>query len=238
MNTPDPHRPARLLLWDIDGTLLRAGVGHRVASETLRRLLGREPEAGVVHNHGRTDLFLARERLRANGVANEDMVSMSRKYLRLFADVYTEMRDELAAEVTVCPGVRLLLTELSHTRACSTLLTGNVAPNAVLKLHTVNLQSFFDFEVGGYGADSENRSDLLPIALKRIEKKRKDLYDPHEIWVVGDTEHDHQVARDHGCRSMLVATGFRTYDELSDLSPDALFHDLSDTSEVMDTIFS
>lgn len=239
MSSNEDYRPPRLLLWDVDGTLVTGrSIGAEATQRALSEVLGREPVPREVDCAGRTDMSLARDALIANGVNEDKLASVMRRYLRTFATSYREMRNEYAACHTPCPGVRDLLQELSETRAINTLLTGNIAANAVLKIHGVNLQQFFNFEIGGYGGDALDRSDLFPVVMQRVGSHGKDLFDHHEIWIIGDTELDHKVARDHGCRSMLVATGSRSSELLRGLEPDAFFEDLTNTNEVLQTIFA
>ena len=114
------------------------------------------------------------------------------------------------------------------------LLTGNLQPNALVKLAAFGLDRWLDFELGAYGSDPhEGRSDLVAIARERAEAK---LGQPVEPVLVGDTPLDVQAARDAGARAVAVMTGFADEEALRASEPDALLRDLSDTERALAAI--
>jgi phosphoglycolate phosphatase len=119
-----------------------------------------------------------------------------------------------------------------------TVLTGNIAPNAMVKVGAFGLERWLNLEMGAYGSDDADRNALVPIAMKKVEAARGRTFTPDQVWVVGDAPNDLACARAAGVRCLLVATGRPTYEELRALHPDALRHDLRDVDEVYDLLLS
>ncbi len=99
------------------------------------------------------------------------------------------------------------------------MLTGNIAPNAVVKLAAFGLEKWLDLEAGAYGSDHEDRRDLVPIALERLASLRGVRLTPEETWVIGDTPRDFECAEAGGAHSLLVATGGYGLEELGPWGP-------------------
>ena len=224
----------RLLLWDVDGTLVRAGdLGAAVFDVALEAALGRPPGARV-RMSGKTDPQIVREYLQQMGVPETDGI---------VEDVLRSIEGQLAAAAaagelvaggTAIPGVTDVLTLLAtDPRVVSTLLTGNIAPNAVVKVAAFGLDQWLDLSVGAYGSDEADRNLLVPVALSRLRKKRGVLLGPGDAWVIGDTPRDLECARVAGARCLLVATGRYALPELAALGADAVLEDLSDAPGVV-----
>ncbi len=109
-----------------------------------------------------------------------------------------------------------------------TVLTGNIEPTARMKLDAVGLDSYLDLDIGAYGSDHEDRTELVPIARQKAASQ----YDVDEIVVVGDTPRDIACARAGGARVVCVATGSYSVDALRKREPDALLADLTDADAV------
>jgi phosphoglycolate phosphatase-like HAD superfamily hydrolase len=136
---------------------------------------------------------------------------------------------ELIAGGSACPGTAEVLALLAgDSRVVSTLLTGNIAPNALVKVAAFGLDRWLDLSLGAYGSDEEDRNLLVPVALRRLADERGVGLAPADAWVIGDTPRDLECARVAGARCLLVATGRYGVGELADLGPDALLEDLSD----------
>jgi phosphoglycolate phosphatase-like HAD superfamily hydrolase len=134
----------------------------------------------------------------------------------------------------VLPGIAELLARLDADEDFDqTVLTGNIAPNALVKVAAFGLDRWLNLAMGAYGSDHVDRNKLVPIALAKVAAARGRTYGPDEVWVVGDAPNDLACARAAGVRCLLVATGRPTYDELAALQPDALRPDLSDVDEIM-----
>jgi phosphoglycolate phosphatase-like HAD superfamily hydrolase len=160
---------------------------------------------------------------------------------RLLPTVLGHLEAELAAAEDlirergrVMPGVREILPRLAAAPDVhQSVLTGNTAANAAVKLRALDLDRWLDLEIGAFGSDHADRNELVPIAVDRARRLRGLDVDPSDVWIVGDTVRDHACARAGGARSVLVATGHIPIDELRAAEPDYLFEDLSDADAVV-----
>lgn len=223
----------RFLLWDVDGTLVRAGdLGAAVFDLALENILGVRPEVRV-RMSGKTDPQIVRDYLVQEGIEETD--GLVEAVLREIEGhlAAAAAAGELAAGGTACPGVADVLAVLSEDhRVLSSLLTGNIAPNALVKVAAFGLDRWLDLEVGAYGSDESDRNLLVPVALARLASVRGVRLDPADVWVIGDTPRDFECARVGGARCLLVATGRYGVEELARLGPDAVLEDLTDAAGV------
>jgi phosphoglycolate phosphatase-like HAD superfamily hydrolase len=218
-----------MVLWDIDGTLVRAGeLGAVVFEDALEAVYGARP-SGRVKMSGKTDPQIVDEYLAMMGwdEAGADAVLIE------LAARLSAAEDRLAREGMALPGARELLVRLGGTDGVvSSILTGNIAPNARVKLRAFGLDDLVDFEVGAYGSDNKDRTALVPVALARLAERHGVVLDPAQLWVVGDTPRDLACARAAGARCLLVATGRFGLAELEALGADAVVSGLADTDRV------
>lgn len=227
----------RLVLWDIDGTLVSTGSVGRRALE-----VGAADAAGLsvvpqISMGGKTDPQIIGEILSAAGLPPERAARLVPAALAVAERRLAGWRGRIAEEGFAQPGVREVLERLAGTEGVrQTLLTGNVEPNAFVKVDVFGLTPFFDFAVGAYGSDHAERARLVPIALERVARLRGDRFEPAETWVVGDTANDLRCARAGGARCLLVGTGREGVGALDGLEPDRLVPDLTDTDGVLATL--
>jgi phosphoglycolate phosphatase len=223
----------RLILWDVDGTLVRAGdIGAAVFDLALETVLGVRPEARVPMS-GKTDPQIVREYLDQMGI--EETPERVEAVLRgIEAELAAaEAAGELTASGAALPGVAGVLKVLADDdRVLSTLLTGNVAPNALVKVAAFGLGQWLDLEVGAYGSDDADRNLLVPIAMRRLAAVKGVKLDPADVWVIGDTPRDLDCARAAGTRCLLVGTGRYSAADLEPLGADAVLGDLLDVPGV------
>jgi phosphoglycolate phosphatase len=224
----------RVLLWDVDGTLVKTGgLGAGVFDVALERVLGVRPEVRV-RMSGKTDPQIVREYFSEMGI--EETPELVRAVLGCIEVelAAAAARGDLAAEGRPCPGAAAILAEAAtHTAVLSTLVTGNVYANAVVKVAAFGLDEWLDLGVGAYGSDDQDRRRLVPLALSRVAEQKGCRVDREQVWVIGDTPRDLECARAAGVRCLLVGTGRYTAASLADLGADALLHDLSDTAAVL-----
>src|SRR5258708_19727580 len=156
------HHPMRLVLFDIDGTLITDGGASRSAyRDALRAVYGYEGDMGRYDFSGRTDPQITYMVLRDAGLSDD---SVSERIHHLWEHYLAGLARKVTPErVRVLPGIRLLLDTL-HTRVdvMLGLLTGNIEPGARLKLGAPGLNHYFPF--GAFGSDSADREKLAPIA--------------------------------------------------------------------------
>jgi phosphoglycolate phosphatase-like HAD superfamily hydrolase len=230
-----PVRPRRVVLWDVDGTLMSAGPIGRdaffvAASEALGRDVG---DDGSVQMSGKTDPMIALEILAGAGVGAGDARRLLAGVLEGLARNLTEGMHRIVTEGRVHPGVAGVLERLDgEPDVVQTVVSGNLAVNARTKVAAFGLERFLDLEVGAYGSDDADRDRLVPIALRRVHERYGHAPAPGETWVVGDTARDLACARAAGARCLLVATGRIALGELEPLGADGALADLSDTGAV------
>jgi phosphoglycolate phosphatase-like HAD superfamily hydrolase len=227
----------RVLLWDVDGTLVKTGgLGAAVFDVALERVLGVWPEVRV-RMSGKTDPQIVREYLSDMGL--EETPDLMQAVLRgiemeLAAVAAT---GRLAAEGRACPGVAAILAELdTRPSVLSTLVTGNVYPNAVVKVAAFGLDKWLDLSVGAYGSDNDDRTLLVPRAMSRVSERTGWRADPNQVWVIGDTPRDLDCARAAGVRCLLVGTGRYSVDSLEGIGANAVLDDLSDAAAVVNLL--
>jgi phosphoglycolate phosphatase-like HAD superfamily hydrolase len=218
-----------LVLWDIDGTLVRtAGHGRFAFEEAFRAVIGRDPEP--VDYAGRTDRQIVQAML---GGRPGDLP----RILEELAAALELRKEAMAAEGYAYPGVPEVLEAL-HRRddVINSLLTGNIQANAVVKVSAFGLERWLDFEVGAYGSDPhEERSELVAVARERAAAK---YGEPAGAVLVGDTPLDVLAAQQAGARAVAVATGFADREALRASEPDAFLEDLTDTAAAVAAITS
>jgi phosphoglycolate phosphatase len=206
-----------LVLWDIDGTLVRtAGHGRYAFEEAFRAVAGR------------TDRQIALTML----AGEQDHLP---RVLEELAGALELRKEAMRAEGYAYPGVPEVLGAL-HRRddVINSLLTGNIQANAVVKVSAFGLERWLDFDVGAYGSDPhEERSELVAVARERAAAK---YGEPTGAVLVGDTPLDVRAAKEAGARAVAVATGFADPEALRASGPDAFLEDLTDTAAAVAAI--
>jgi phosphoglycolate phosphatase len=223
----------RLLLFDIDGTLLRGGPAKSAFLRAMSLVFGTDGLAGGIDFSGKTDPQIARELLRGAGFADPEIDAG-------FPDLWSAYLDELERwlpdhPMTVLPGVRPLLEHLKDEDGVAMgLLTGNIVDGARLKLGSVGLMDYFS--IGSYGSDSEIREDLLAVALRRASRNWGLMFHPSTVVVVGDTPRDVACGKHGGTRTVAVATGRFPAQSLAEAGADTVLQDFGDLQRVVDAL--
>jgi phosphoglycolate phosphatase-like HAD superfamily hydrolase len=229
---------ARLVLWDIDGTLLRGGgVGRDVFDEAVTAVLGHHPGDHRVRMGGKTDPQIALEILAFAALEEAQAAERLPAVLEALERALEAGADRLRTEGHVLPGVAGVLQALdADPEVRSAVLTGNTEANALVKLAAFELTPWIDVEIGAFGSDDRDRTALVPVAMERAQRLRGLELEPPDVWVVGDTPRDLACARAGGVRCALVATGHAPLDELRATDADAVFEDLSDVDAVVELL--
>lgn len=220
----------RLVLFDIDGTLVRGGPAKEAFQVALVETFGTAGDTRGVSFAGKTDPQIARELLHGAGFSREEidrgMIGLWPRYLR-----HLEERLE-ALPVEVIPGVLDLLDALAPLGDVGLgLVTGNIEGGARLKLESARLWGRFSF--GGYGSDHEERDPLPAIALRRARDLWGHVVDPCHAVVIGDTPRDVACGRSGGARTLAVATGGYDARALEAAGADRVLPDLRATNDVL-----
>jgi phosphoglycolate phosphatase-like HAD superfamily hydrolase len=237
---PSATSSLRILLWDIDGTLIRSARTGAFKDYTVPVLegvfgtAGRLPEMTV---SGMTDLQIVAEALRDEGFTREQIRErLDDLRVRYMQEIERAMSEDKEL-FYLLPGAREVLEATSaHPRYHNALLTGNIEPAAHLKMRLFGLSDFFDLP-GAFGDESHDRRDLPELAAGRINAHLNLDLSPAQFIVIGDTPNDIACARHFGAKAVAVATGrMNPAANLLACKPDALLPDLSDIELVMRTL--
>ncbi len=223
----------KLILWDIDGTLIKShGAGVRAMEKALTHRFGVTVDLSKIDWAGRTDSWITGEVFRHVGLP--DTPENSHAYLEAYLE---QLPRELASGQpgVVLPGV-LHLLEVFHHRPdiVQGLLTGNLRRGAELKLTHHRVWHYFEF--GAFADDSPRRTDLGPHALRRAKEWHAVEFSPENTFILGDTPHDIECGKVIGARTIAVATGTFSLAELNAHHPTAAFQDFSDTAAFLRVI--
>ena len=226
-----------LALFDIDGTLLRSGGSGRMAMQQAANELFYQPDMfGDLSFAGAVDSQIVRLALENAGIPATDR-RVGRLHHRYVRRLVRNLRNPVGER---CPGVERAVREVA-LRAEVGLLTGNWKEGARAKLAGFGLDGLFEGCVGAYGGDGMCRDDLVPVAVRRAQRR---LGRVRRVVVIGDTAADVECAR-AGDRvlpntdvfAVAVATGFAPYDDLVAAQPDVLIPDLErGLSELVDLL--
>ena len=225
----------RLVLFDVDGTVLSGGPAREAFLVALGAVFGTAGPIDGWEFSGKTDPQIARELLTEAGI-EPDRIDESLP--ALWACYLAEMEARLPGSPTrALPGVAELLGRLGESPGVATgLLTGNVAGGARLKLDAAGLGGWFP--VGAFGSDREVRNELPAIAIRRAEAHWGARFRAGEVVVVGDTPRDVACGQAHGTRTVAVATGRFDVDALEGTGADAVLESLQETDRALEAILS
>ncbi|MCX5735181.1 MAG: haloacid dehalogenase-like hydrolase [candidate division NC10 bacterium] len=217
----------RLILFDIDGTLISAhGVGHRSFVRAMQSVFGTAGPHDTYDWRGKTDPWIVRDLMRMAGVP--DSVLDAR--LGECFERYVCFLEALLADghpVDVLPGIdRLVRALAAREDVLVGLLTGNVKPGAETKLRSTGLLPFF--RLGAYGSDDADRRRLPAIARERARALTGVEIPFANTLIIGDTPLDVDCARACGAVAVAVATGHYSLSELQAVEPDLVFQDFGD----------
>ena len=220
---------SRLLLFDIDGTLITSGgAGEAALKDAMRSRFDVEEDLDGIILAGATDARIARELLQKHSIA------VSAENVAALLDTYLGHLDERIGrhDGKLLPGILPLLKALSErSDAVLALLTGNVSRGAEIKLTHYGVWDFFEF--GAFADDHHDRNELGKFARARALERHGEEFPPSRIYVIGDTPKDIECGRAIGACTVAIATGHYSSAELRDHAPDFLFEDLSDTARVV-----
>ncbi|MGW7723842.1 HAD family hydrolase [Streptomyces canus] len=218
-----------IVLWDIDHTLIdNAGVSKEIYAAAFTALAGRAP-VRPARTEGRTDRLIIAGMFHDHGlkppVWEDALVALEAAGAGREADLNQRGR--------VLPGVRQALKAVAEEDdMVSSVLTGNIAANARVKLGAFGLDALVDLGVGAYGADSADRAALVDVARSRV-RAVYDLPDHTAVVLVGDTPRDVDAAITSGAHIVAVASGVNSEDELRQAGAHHVLPDLSDVDALM-----
>lgn len=228
----------RIILWDIDGTLMRSnrnGAYKEYFIPALERVYGSAGKLATMQVSGMTDTQISYEALRDEGFTVEDIFAKKDELLRVFGEEMSAVLSRADNPYGVFPGVREVLAAThDHPLILNSLLTGNLSCAAEMKLRNVDLWKYFEFVPHAFGEISHSRRELAFSAGRQISEFLGAKIKPEQFIVIGDTPNDIDCARAFGARIIAVGTGRNhSSEELATYDPDLVLDDLTDTDEVI-----
>ena len=216
----------KVLLFDIDGTLIRAGGAGRLAlNAACEALYGKKEACSELTLAGHTDLWNFRQAfIHAKGrrPSAAELDRLHEKYLELLPSFVKAAIKKKTYELP--SGIKPLVRRLSKDkRVLLGLGTGNMERGARIKLEPSGFNAYFLF--GGYGSDAFHRPTLLKKAVRRAETLAEKRFDGHDVFVIGDTPLDVAAGKKAGFKTIAVATGYADWDALVASKPDHLARD-------------
>lgn len=222
----------KLLLFDIDGTLVwTGGAGRRAIKKAFEEVHGDSSVFDTMDFSGRTDRWIIKTAIEAMG-------GDATQWAETMAVFIAALPAELAKtdDKKTCPGIPELMTELHKCDDCCLgLLTGNFEVNARVKLAPFNLNDYFP--VGGFSDDHMERPVIARQARAKAERYFAQTFATDEVYVIGDTEFDIDCGKANGFKTIAVATGNRSCAVLAKHRPDFLFTQLTDVHRVITSIW-
>lgn len=215
----------KLLLFDIDGTLLRAeGATHKAITRTYKELFNAQKTIDIGALIGATDCGIfkdAASKLLGRQLSDAEMQAVEKRYLELLPGALA------SASFQVKPGVKELLPLLYGMKnIVMGLETGNLEPAAYMKLKQGKIAGYF--KSGGFGSDSENRADIIRKAIERAGTANNISFKPGNIFVIGDAPNDIISGKAAGAVTIAVATGILSWEQVTAAGPDYCLKDLTD----------
>ena len=232
----------RLILFDIDGTLLWTnGAGRRAIHRALIDEMGTAGPIDGYRFDGKTDPQIVRELLALAGHPECESDDRITAVCRRYVDLLTAELAKPTQATKLYPGIADLLSALepyeSDGRALVGLLTGNVQAGAALKLRSAGLDPG-RFTVGAFGSDSHRRAELPAVAAQRAAERTGRPFTGDDIVILGDTPDDVACARPMGAHTVAVATGFYSTAQLRAVGAQHVFENLAETEAVLQALFA
>jgi phosphoglycolate phosphatase len=234
----DPHSslaaPARrVALFDIDGTLIRAGdAAHREAFDrALVDVYGVPATLAGISLGGMLDRQIARQALAPFAVDPEVVEGRLDQLMEVMGGHYLALAGEGIHRPEMLPGLPRVADALADAGVALAVVTGSAEPVARAKLDSCGLAELFP--TGAYGDQADHRGTLVSMGLAAAGAHVGYRFDPTEAVVVGDTPRDIEAARHAGTRVIAVASGVFPKAELAVARPDALFDDLCAIDDVV-----
>jgi phosphoglycolate phosphatase-like HAD superfamily hydrolase len=228
----------RLVLFDIDGTLLNSGGLGRASMQRALGMVFGSPGNPAYRYDGKTDKQIVRDVMRLEGHSDEHIDSRMEKLIELYLEGLRTGAKSGKFNVRPLEGVVELLDALeAREDVVLGLLTGNVQPGARTKLSAAGINPD-RFRVNAFGSDHEHRPELPAIAQRRASETLGLDIAGDRLIVIGDTPADIECGRELGAKAIGVASGHYTVEQLQAHNPYAVFPSLKNTRRVLETILN
>jgi phosphoglycolate phosphatase len=226
---------ARLVLWDIDRTLVYVGsIDRMVYREVFTELVGREPTTLPAKGTGRTVPLATWELFVDNGVPEAEARVLVPRALATIPLRFASHLDLVHRDGVLLPGaVDALRAVRALPDTVGTVVTGNLQPSAELKLKTFGLDPFVEAELGGFSSDDPHRPALMSVAQGRAGARYGVTFAPQNTVIIGDSLEDVATGREGGAAVLGVASGTTSAAELRAAGADLVLDDLCDVDAVV-----
>jgi phosphoglycolate phosphatase len=225
----------KLILWDIDGTLIYSGgVAGEAMRASMQRVYGSVSTEARLSYAGKTDRQIILETFADR--EHDELIGTIDHFTATYIEELTGRRADFLARCRVLEGVLPALERLAAADVIQSVLTGNLQPIAKIKLDLMDLSRFLDLDIGAYGSDHHRRTELVPIAAARAAQRYGRAFAGADVVVIGDTPHDIDCGRAGGARTIAVATGPFSADALRAHGADIVLEDLTDTDAAVAAI--
>jgi phosphoglycolate phosphatase len=221
-----------VVLFDIDGTLIRTGrAGSRAMNRAFEDVFGIAQAFDGIQMAGRTDRWILEDAASRAGV-DLGTANVNRFHDRYFTRLSEALPEPVGEPKGILPGVQDLLEAIeARTDIFPALLTGNCEAGARIKLQYFDLWKFF--RCGAYGDAAFDRNELFDVAMQRVQACGAPRGSAADVVVVGDTALDVACARAAGARALAVATGPSDVTTLRQSGATVVMEDLRDTDAIL-----
>jgi len=218
----------KLTLWDIDNTTVK-GIGAHLESfpYALKKVYGVEGNVRPEH-HGLTDRRIIFDILREKGFSDSEIESNLPECFNVMTGYFTANIDKY--DIITMPGARNVLEELERHNVLMGVVTGNIGAVAKGKIEKVGLEHYFEF--GGFGNESNERSDLVRIAIERAEKGYG-FKNNNNVYLFDDTPIGIEAGKAAMVKAIGVATGNSSVEQLREAGADDVLENLMDPKKVL-----
>ncbi|MBP5935347.1 HAD family hydrolase [Streptomyces acidiscabies] len=228
-----------LVLWDIDRTLLYVGdIDRQVYRETFAEIVGRPAQRLPARGTGVTMPLAIRSLLLDNDVPEPEVPALVPRMVALLPQRLAVHADDLRERGVLLPGVVDALKAVrAQPNLLPTVLTGNLKPNALLKLEAFGLDEFLDTQIGGYSSDNDHRPALVAVAQERAQAKHgTTIFTRTNTVIIGDSLEDVRTGLEGGAAVIAVTSGKATADELAAAGADLVLDSLEDVPRLLEAI--
>ena len=226
-----------LVLFDIDGTLLRTGgIGQASAKEALVHVFGTSGRIDRFYPGGRTIEGIFVDTLEDAGFEESVYLAERERLYKVFFSIFQKNMEKDGGQVYPLPGAQALLKSLSARRE---VMLGVVTGNHQLTANSKLSAAGFDpktFKVGAYGNESADRADLIPLVQERAEGITGQMFPGRSTVMIGDTTRDVMGAKEAGAQSVAVTTGTDDREMLSSVQPDYILPGLENVQDVLEEL--
>jgi len=221
----------KLVLFDIDKTLIKNSKGHSTAfSVAFKKIYCVDTTIDIINHNGMTDQQIIIEVLKKHKLNEQTIKSKIKDCMKVMIDSFKEIVK--TDKIIVLNGVPELLEELYKRNILIGLVTGNLEPIARCKLEKVGLNHYF--KIGGFGSDDINKTNLVKLAIKRAKKFNFKF--SNNVFLVGEALQDMKAGKEAGVKTIGVTTGIYSKEQLKNAGADFILESLKDKNRFLKII--